>query len=107
MGEVVVMKSAKSPQQSGVVAYSGGVMCKWSQVTPLLGLYLDARDNWRLSTGEPGGFRGYAMREGDHWVVSVWCASGKPNAFRLPNRRYTTEGGAVRALERLAASVKA
>jgi len=102
MADLVVFKNPKAPQNSGPITVNGVTMCKWSQVTPLLGLYLDMDDNWRLATGEHRGFRGYAMREFDQWVVSAWCGGGKPKAWRQPNMRYKTEGGAVRALERMA-----
>lgn len=107
MGEVVVMKTT-ARQDSGVVQIGGMAVCKWSQVTPLLGLYLDMADNWRLAIGGQGqgAFRGYAERQGDQWVVSVWCGSGKPKAFYQRNVTFKTEDGAVRALSRMAAQVE-
>lgn len=107
MSNIVIFKHSAVPAADNGVVNTGAIaMCKWSQVTPLLGLYLDMANNWRLHTGQhEGGFRGYAMEQGGVWMVEVWSA--KLGGYAQPPIAYKTEAGALRALERMAKWIEA
>jgi hypothetical protein len=106
---------------TSTITRGGLTLCKFEQLTPLVGLYLDHGNTWRLLIPDEAGrgFRGYASQQADGtWNVLAfsrgvhWRDQDGYGYRGLQGRRsfrragYRTEAGAINALRRFAPRIE-